>query len=295
MPKRIAFPLRHLSRFPEILTCFHETAQWLPVTLAYVGLRGLKYPYDLRLRSGEALTLGDSTELIIFWLVFARGHYPVDSANRVILDVGANVGFFTLYAARQAPTARIIAVEPFPETCRRLRKLLTQNHLEHRVTVLDCALAAEPGHAEMDSAEGIPSVYRRMQSGIAATLDLNPRHRRIDPGAANPGVPVPKRTLGEVLEIANVERVDLMKMNIHGSEHEVLLGAPPEVMRRIRQIAVQYHELPAASGMGKGKLFTHLTELGFHLVSDRDTHRGSGLAVLSQRAHPERPTEFAAA
>jgi hypothetical protein len=47
--------------------------------------------------------------------------------------------------------------------------------------------------------------------------------------------------------------------------------------------------------MGKGKLFTHLTELGFHLVSDRDTHRGSGLAVLSQRADPERPTEFAAA
>jgi hypothetical protein len=95
-------------------------------------------------------------------------------------------------------------------------------------------------------------------------------------------VPILKRTLGDVLEAASVEEVDLMKMNIHGSEYEVLLGTPPSVMRRIRRIAVQYHEGPVSGGMVKGQIFTRLAELGFRLVSDRDTRRGAGLAVLSQ-------------
>jgi FkbM family methyltransferase len=291
MPKKAALLLRNLSRWGEILTCLRETNQWLPLTLAYIGLRALKYPYDLRLRCGAVLTLTDPTELIIFWLVFARRHYRVEAADRVILDVGANVGFFTLYAARQAPEARIIAVEPFPETCHRLRKLLEHNHIEHRVTVLNYAIAVKPGPAEMDSAEGIPSVYRRIQSEAAASLNLNPAHRQIDAESANPGVPIQKATLGDMLEAASVREVDLMKMNIHGSEYEVLLGTPPSVLRRIRKIAVQYHEGPASSGMVKGPLFTHLGELGFRLVSDRDTRRGSGLAVLSQPCNAAQPTE----
>ncbi len=282
MVKKTALLLSNVSRWSETLTCLHETSQWLPLTLAYVGLRALQYPYDVRLRSGAVLTLRERTELIIFWLVFARRHYPVEAADRVILDVGANIGFFTLYAARQAPAARIIAVEPFPETCHRLRELLVHNDIEQRVMVLNCAVALEPGPAEMDSAEGIPSVYRRIHSEAAATLNLNRGHRRIDAKSANPGVPILKRTLGDVLEAANVEEVDLMKMNIHGSEYAVLLGTPASVLRRIRKIAVQYHEGPASSGMVKGQLFTHLGELGFRLVSDRDTQRGSGLAVLSQ-------------
>jgi FkbM family methyltransferase len=282
MFKKTAVLLWNLSRSGEILTCLQETSQWLPLTLAYVGLRALKYPYDLRLRSGAVLTLAERTEIIIFWLVFARRHYPVEATHRVILDVGANVGFFTLYAARQAPAARIIAVEPFPETCRRLRELLVHNAINQRVTVLNYAVALERGSAEMDSAEGIPSVYRRIQSEAAASLNLNPGHRRIDATSANPGVPILKRTLADVMEAARVEEVDLMKMNIHGSEYEVLIGTPPSVIRRIRKIAVQYHEGPVSSGMVKERLFTHLGELGFRLTSDRDTRRGAGLAVLSQ-------------
>lgn len=272
-----------------------ETSQWLPLTLAYVGLRVLKYPYDLCLRSGAVLTLAERTELIIFWLVFARRHYPVEAADRVIMDVGAHVGFFTLYAALKAPAARIIAVEPFPETCRRLRDLLVHNDIEQRVMVLNCAVALEPGTAEMDSAEEIPAVYRRIQSEAAATLNLNQGHRRIDEKSANPGVPVQKRTLRDVLEAANVEHVDLMKMNIHGSEYEVLLGTPPSVMRHIRKIAVQYHEGPPSSGMIKGRLFAHLGELGFRLVADRDTRRGSGLAFLSQPCNAAQQVEQTAA
>jgi len=163
--------LASLKRLPEILTCFRETAQWLPATLAYLGVSRLKCPYELRLRSGEVLTLRERTDFVIFWLIFARRHYPVRPSDRVIIDIGANIGLFTLYAAREAPEARIISIEPFPDTCQRLRNLVETNRLTDRVTILNCAVSGSSGTAAMDAASAeIPSQYKRNTSATTSCL-----------------------------------------------------------------------------------------------------------------------------
>jgi len=279
MFKKVLVLLTNLSRLPEILGCCRETHQWPAVTLAYLGLKELHFPYNLRLRSGEALTLRDRIDIVVFWMVFVRRHYPVNASDRVIIDVGANIGLFTIYAARQVPGVRIIAVEPFPETCRRLRRHVEDNRLAYRVIVLNCAVAEETGWGEMDSAEGIPSQYRRIYCEVTATLNV--KHRGIAALDKVPGVPVENRTLADILELANADNVDLMKMNIHGSEYAVLMKTPARVLQRFGRIAVQYHELPAAVKMGKTQLFSYLGKCGFRLVCDKDTRRGAGLAVLS--------------
>lgn len=127
----------------------------------------------------------------------------------------------------------------------------------------------------MDSAEGIPSQYRRIHS--EDTAGLNIRHRGAAALKKAPGVSVENRTLADMLELADVDHVDLMKMNIHGSEYAVLMKSPAGVLQRFRRIAVQYHELPAAAKMGKSQLFSCLGNSGFRLVSDRDTRRGGRL------------------
>jgi FkbM family methyltransferase len=271
--------LANLSRVPEILTCYRETCEWMSLTLAYLGLRPLRLPYHLRLRSGETLVLAEPLDLVIFWLVFVRRHYPVNPSDRVIFDVGANIGVFTIYAARQAPHAKIIAIEPFPETCLRLQRQVESNHIADRVVVLNCAVDEKSGRGEMDSAEGIPSQYRRIASD--ATTTLNVRHRGAAALKKVAGIPVNTKTLADVLEIAHADNVDLMKMNIHGAEYGVLMNAPSSVLQHFTRIAVQHHELPASAQMGKGQLFSYLGKSGFHLLYDRDTGRGSGLALLS--------------
>jgi FkbM family methyltransferase len=275
--------LANWERIPEFLACIKETAQWLPVTLAYLGLRPAVFPFELRLRSDEILSLRERTDLVIFWLVFVRRHYPVLSSDSVIVDVGANIGLFTLYAAREAPGARIVSIEPFPDTCQRLRQLVETNRLTERVTILNCAISGVSGTATMDAASAeIPSQYKRIHS--EATKALNTRHR----GEAalqqtGGGVAVRTDTLQQVLETIQAPRADLLKMNIHGSEYEVLMGTPPMALRAFRRIAVQYHQLPAEAGVGKDDLFLHLDRAGFQLISDQDTRRGSGLAVFAAR------------
>jgi len=280
----IRFWIDDLRRVSEILVCSRETSQWFSVALDYLGLRKLPYPYELRLRTGEGIVLREHTDAIVFWTVFARRHYPVTASHHVIVDVGANIGMFTLYAARKARQARIISIEPFPDTRLHLEKMVKANHLDDRVTILDCAISSHAEERRMDSAIGIPSQYRRIFAPETKTLNM--RHRRSTAALQkDAGVPVRTETLGYVLDRTGVDVVDLVKMNIHGSEYDVLLSTDPRILQRCREIAVQYHEMPAEMRLGKQQIFDHLGQLGFRLISDRDTKSGSGLAILA--ASPE--------
>jgi len=273
--------LSGVARIPEIIACSRETDQWWALTLAYAGLRPLVYPYELRLRSGEQITLDERTDLVIFWLVFVRGHYPVAPGDRTIIDVGANIGMFTLYAARRARDANIVAIEPFPDTCARLRSHVERNGLQDRVTILNYAVSGNSGEGNMDISSDVPSQYRRLYS--ETIKGVNVRHRNMveqTPG----GVPVKAETLAQLLDRANIPAGDLLKLNIHGSEYEVLMSSPPGVLKRCKRIVVQYHELPAQTQLGKRPLFQQLQQVGFKLVRDRDTRRGAGLAVFERAA-----------
>jgi FkbM family methyltransferase len=269
----------YLTHASEVLHCRRETRQWLAITLAYLKIRRLHYPYALRLRSGQQITLQEYEDVIVFWLVFARRHYPVDPADRVIVDVGANIGMFTLYAARQAPKSHIVAIEPFPDTCLRLRSHVEANQLQDRVTILNWAVSSSSSSGNMDSAREIPSQYRRIHSETTKTLNFNHR-KRLEQDEE--GIAVKTETLEKLLDYARVDSGDLVKINIHGSEYEVLLSATPVVLRRCKKIALQYHEMPARLRLGKQDLFKHLSGNGFELVFDHDTQRGSGLAFFAR-------------
>lgn len=270
--------LSNLSRLPEILVCRRELREWLPPTLAYLRLHSVSYPYELRLRTRQVLTLYEPTDLVIFWLVFARRHYPVRASDRLILDVGANIGLFSIYAAREAPSARIIALEPFPDTFERLTQHVQANGLDQRVRALNCAVASAAGTQFMESAQGVPSQYRPVLSSL--TNVMNVRHKGLEKPSGQT-VAIRCETLAGLLESENIDHVDLLKMNIHGKEYEVLLSASPETLRRFGRIAVQYHEAPAHLNLGKDRLFEHLHRAGFALTTDADTGRGAGLAILT--------------
>lgn len=272
------------TRLPQLTECWKLTRQWFPLGLAYLGLRKLQYPFHLQLRTGEVLVLQEFTDLVIFWLVFVRHHYPVLPSDRTIVDIGANIGVFTLYAARSAPSAAIVAVEPFPDTCERMREMLRVNHLEERVTVVNAAITGAPGVVWMDVSEGIPSQYRSVVSDVPR--QLNREHKlNAEPDG---GVPVTTTTLGNLLSMRDLAQVDLIKMNIHGNEYEVLLSSPAKVLRQFGRIALQYHEVPENLRLSKQDLFRELEATGFHLVSDADTGLGAGRAVLSQAEPADR-------
>jgi FkbM family methyltransferase len=116
----------------------------------------------------------------------------------VFVDVGANVGLWSLFVAAHCPHARIRAIEPEPGNVARLRFSLANNPALH-IDILQSAVAAEPGNV---------------------WLEFDPRDRGGTHTRGRDGVKVPADTLANI--VRPLGRVDAMKMDIEGMEPPVL-------------------------------------------------------------------------
>jgi FkbM family methyltransferase len=268
MPTQILKALRNVSRTPEILRCVAQTSQWAHVTAAYLGISRLQYPFILRLRTGEQVNVEELTDLKAFWQIFLRRVYRVDSTDRAIVDLGANIGVFTLYAARCATQAKIFSVEPFPSTFRRLVNNVRNHQLETRVTCLNFAAAGSSGERLMPDAP-VPS-QRRALSSVASSTKIST------------GPQVTGKTLEAMFDENRLSHVDLVKVDIEGSEYEVFLSTPSNILVRIDRISMEYHGDSAP--YSKQQLFDHICSAGFTTTWDICDAQGYGIAEMIRQA-----------
>ena len=76
-------------------------------------------------------------------------------------DIGANIGFHALLAARLVTaTGSVYAFEPLPENVERLRRNVALNAFEH-VVIVPAAVTATEGRATLRDADGTGSAGRR--------------------------------------------------------------------------------------------------------------------------------------
>src|SRR5215831_18411504 len=207
-----------LSRFPELFLCAAETPDYRRATAAILGMANVQFPVTVHLRSGERFECAELSDLQAFWQIFVRKVYPVKKTDRVILDIGANIGLFALFAARSAPQAQIIAIEPFPSNFSRLLENLSVNNLAARVGCLNYAATGHQGTRTMSTACGCS------------------QRRRLSVADDDSCVEVPGRTLEQLMDEGSLPTVDLLKMDIEGSEYEVILSTSPLVLSRIHRI-----------------------------------------------------------
>jgi FkbM family methyltransferase len=255
--------LWNLDRSVEVLRCMHETKEWVRVSAAYLGVSDLSYPWTLHIRGLHPVCLKETSDVGAFWQIFSRRVYPVAGSERVIIDAGANIGFFTLWAARRALQARIIAIEPVPESYERLRENVRRNGLEERVSCLNCALAG---------------ITETRMVKVGRPRSQGRRVLPYDPNAKDRIAPVFTKTLSQILEEEEVPSVDLLKMDIEGAEYETLLSSPERVLRRIARISLEYH--PDVADHTVNELLQHLQQVGFSLKNNVHNSKGFGIALF---------------
>lgn len=236
-----------------------ETRDWFKLTSCYLGSDSSQYPFTVNLQGGERVEMLEATDVGTLWQIFFHRAYRVHASDRYILDAGANIGLFMLYAARSAPSSKIYCIEPFPSTYDRLREVVRMNHLSDRVTPFNIALTGNTGNFVMRCTSR-PSQRRQVFS-----TDAN--------GVSS--IAITGITLGDWMEQEQVAQLDLMKMDIEGSEYEVLFSTPVEILKRIRRIVLEYHN--NNSQYTKADLAKYLQEAGFHITSDVCNAEGYGV------------------
>jgi FkbM family methyltransferase len=182
--------------------CVRESAAFLArevarrrVVAAY-RVRGGDRRLLLRHRTGDVVTLGE---------VFHRPDYepPPEAAARIpaaprIVDLGANVGYFGVYAFGRWPKARIEAYEADPENAALLERCIALNHLGERWHVHRAAAGVRDGVLTFKAGEFATS--RAALPGEPGTIEV-------------PMVDVVPELAGQ----------DLLKMDIEGGEWAILL------------------------------------------------------------------------
>ncbi|MET0459454.1 MAG: FkbM family methyltransferase [Ilumatobacteraceae bacterium] len=163
-----------------------------------------------------------SSEIYIFEEIYRYGIYDrlpayVPSSGWNVVDLGANVGLFTLHAASKG--ARVFSFEPNPECFERLRSNVRLNDATSSVALFNEAVSDEAGRGQLTVERGGSTggtVQRGGEGGIRMT------------------------TLDHALAASPVEKIDLLKMDIEGAEVDALRGAEASLAKTERIIA-EYH------------------------------------------------------
>ena len=126
----------------------------------------------------------------------------------VFVDIGANVGRYTILQGRKLKKGRVVAIEPAPIDFKILNKNIKLNHLKN-VTSVKVACSDKKGKADFWlGAEG---------NGTAHSLtEIKDRSKKIS---------VKTDTLDNVMEELNIEKVDLIKIDVEGAEPSIFRGA----------------------------------------------------------------------
>jgi len=124
------------------------------------------------------------------------------------VDIGANVGLFSLFVASYAgPDAEILAIEPEPENLSRLKFNIAANP-DVPIRVIAMALDQSAGRVAVD-------VNRRDRGGTRT------RPMRLDDQANT--IYAECRPLLDVLRLEGVARIDALKIDVEGAEDRVLV------------------------------------------------------------------------
>jgi FkbM family methyltransferase len=136
----------------------------------------------------------------------------------VCVDVGAGIGYYTLLASGLVdPGGHVYALEPAPRPYAALCSNLELNGVSN-VTALRVAAGREDGRALLYD----PPPGNLGQSSMRVTPDA-----RIPPPGIRPATEVPVHPIGSLLRESDIDRVRLVKIDVEGSEVDVLRGLEP--------------------------------------------------------------------
>lgn len=222
------------------------------------------------------------------------------TADEWLVDIGANIGLFTLQAWASGMAGRVLAVEPIASTFEALQANLRA--YEVRADSVRCAVADRcgmetvttyNGYSVGSGLHGTPSAATAFRATVVATLEhvlrmcpvsqATERARlrawrdeatQLQPRARNERVDT--ITLSELVTRYAIDRVGLLKIDIEGAELLALAGIADDHWGRIRQIVIETH-----GPRLRDEVVAHLRPRGF-VVDIRPHHVfADGSAIVS--------------
>jgi len=198
------------------------------------------------------------------WSIFFKGYYVPDLSILIknlikpgmqIVDVGANVGAYTLIMAKQTgSTGKVIAFEPNPEVSQRLEHNIRLNHFEDRVSLIPFALSDREGELTLyvprsdEPHRGISSLYKYVN---VLTDQIKVEVKPLDNIFANLGL----------------NRLDFLKIDTEGYDTLILKGSMKTIRRFLPSIIFENNYLANPDVATINEVRNELESLGYRFFT----------------------------
>ena len=165
-----------------------------------------------------------------------------------IIDIGAGIGEFTLFAAIEHPNSFVYAFEPFPQSFKLLQENVRLNNTVN-VELFSEAIGAVTGSLTLDMTGSEPLQTRSVDYAESSLL--------------NDRLIVQSLSLSDVFDQLSIDKCDLLKLDCEGAEYQILFNAPENVFTRVQRIIMEYHD--NIEDYQHDELVAYLTNKGFNV------------------------------
>jgi len=177
------------------------------------------------------------TDMIVIREIWEENVYEVSdwryNNGGVVVDLGANIGSFSIYSANLGAT--VYSVEPEPNNLKALKNNIALNNLNDLITVVPYGISDATGSAIISDMGG------------GATIKDNTTF----------GSEIKLISLDELFDLYNIEEVDILKIDVEGSETEIISGASKENLKKCKYITMEFD---IRSGPFMGDMVKKLSE-----------------------------------
>lgn len=175
--------------------------QYTPGSIRNITRDGINFSVDLYDYIGHDIFYGfGSTEMNNLFSLIKPGD--------VIIDIGANYGFFTLsFAKRVGPNGKVYSFEPDPKNHKAFSININRNSFTN-ITSVNKGLGSTNGQMILE----VPVAWNRGGN-------------RINPNPEGEHSVVDIITLNDYVSSVDIKRVDLIKIDVEGFEFQILKGA----------------------------------------------------------------------
>ena len=188
-----------------------------------------------------------------------------------IIDVGANVGFFTVSGAKKLTTGRLLAAEPTTEAHNRLKENVARNCVAEKVILFKGMVGSTQGQAEIHFVPGLEEYSSMKDPEHFATTNQEIRTES-----------VAIDTLNHLVTLHGL-RPALIKVDVEGAEYSVFQGAD-EVLTKYRPVVFSeiWRERTTADGHSGRELIEMFHRIDYVVKDPNDPQAIPGNKMVGE-------------
>jgi FkbM family methyltransferase len=246
------------------LEIIKNVKNWLTVFFIYLGL--FKKEYILfKFRDGKKVKVlnprkeGETSGIATIWEIFIRKNYNPRGMEikdtDVIIDIGANIGIFSLYASLKARNGKIYSYEPFENHFKRMQENIKINKAKN-IFPFNLAISNKKGKKYLFINEN--------SSGMHSTVfNKNSKDK----------VKINTATLEDVFKENKLKKCDFLKMDCEGAEYDIIFNTKKETFNKIKKISLEFDNIDKEKNCFKIKEI--LEKNGFQVkIKGAHSHQG---------------------